>query len=126
MKMCTCIAYENGDFYFGRNMDLDYSIGEQIILTPRNYILKFRKLDPAEKHYAMAGMAASEDTFPLYAEAVNEKGLFMAGLNFPQNAVYQEAEEGGKNVAPFEIIPWLWPPALLCRKPESFFFRPGS
>ena len=93
MKMCTCIAYENGDFYFGRNMDLDYSIGEQIILTPRNYILKFRKLDPAEKHYAMAGMAASEDTFPLYAEAVNEKGLFMAGLNFPQNAVYQEVEE---------------------------------
>ena len=55
--MCTCIAYENGDFYFGRNMDLDYSIGEQIILTPRNYILKFRKLNPAEKHYAMTGMA---------------------------------------------------------------------
>ena len=89
--MCTCIAYENGDFYFGRNMDLDYSIGEQIIITPRNYLLKFRKLDLAARHYAMAGMAASEDKFPLYAEAVNEKGLFMAGLNFPENAVYQKA-----------------------------------
>ena len=123
MKMCTCIAYENGDFYFGRNMDLDYSIGEQIILTPRNYILKFRKLDPAEKHYAMAGMAASEDTFPLYAEAVNEKGLFMAGLNFPQNAVYQEAEEGGKNVAPFEIIPWLLASCASVQEARELLFQ---
>ena len=105
--MCTCIAYENGDFYFGRNMDLDYSIGEQIILTPRNYLLELRKLDPIARHYAMVGMAASEDKFPLYAEAVNEKGLFMAGLNFPENAVYQEAEEGWKNITPFELIPWI-------------------
>ena len=105
--MCTCIAYENGDFYFGRNMDLDYSIGEQIILTPRNYLLELRKLDPVARHYAMVGMAASEDKFPLYAEAVNEKGLFMAGLNFPENAVYQEAEEGWKNITPFELIPWI-------------------
>ena len=105
--MCTCIAYENGDFYFGRNMDLDYSIGEQIILTPRNYLLELRKLDPVARHYAMVGMAASEDKFPLYAEAVNEKGLFMAGLNFPENAVYQEAEEGWKNITPFKLIPWI-------------------
>ena len=26
--MCTCITYKNGDFYFGRNMDLEYSFGE--------------------------------------------------------------------------------------------------
>ena len=26
--MCTCITYTNGDFYFGRNLDLEYSFGE--------------------------------------------------------------------------------------------------
>ena len=31
----------------------------------------------------------------------------MAGLNFPENAVYQEAEEGWKNITPFELIPWI-------------------
>ena len=27
--MCTCITYNNGDFYFGRNLDLDCSFGKQ-------------------------------------------------------------------------------------------------
>ena len=31
----------------------------------------------------------------------------MAGLNFPKNAVYSDLEEGKKNVAPFELIPYL-------------------
>ena len=33
--MCTCITYTNGDFYFGRNLDLEYSFGEQVTVTPR-------------------------------------------------------------------------------------------
>ena len=33
--MCTCITYKNGDFYFGRNMDLEYSFGEAVVITPR-------------------------------------------------------------------------------------------
>ena len=32
--MCTCITYKNGDFYFGRNLDLEYSFGEQVAVTP--------------------------------------------------------------------------------------------
>ena len=38
---------------------------------------------------------------------VNEKGLGMAGLNFPDNANYQEVAEDKVNVASFEFIPWL-------------------
>ena len=60
-----------------------------------------------KKHYAMIGMASVQDGYPLYAEAVNEKGLGMAGLNFTGNAVYQEEEKGKDNVTPFELIPWL-------------------
>ena len=49
-------------------------------------------------HYAMIGMAHVAGDYPLYYDAVNEKGLAMAGLNFVGNAVYQEVEEGRENV----------------------------
>lgn len=52
-------------------------------------------------------MAHVADDYPLYYDAVNEKGLGMAGLNFLGNAVYAEPEEGKQNVAQYEFIPWL-------------------
>ena len=45
-------------------------------------------------HYAMIGMAHVAESYPLYYDAVNEKGLGMAGLNFVGNAVYNEVENG--------------------------------
>ena len=105
--MCTCITYDNGGFYFGRSLDLDGSFGETVTVTPRNYSLLFRRAGRLERHYAMIGMAAEQERFPLYAEAVNEKGLCMAGLNFPGNAYYQESGGEGLELASFEVIPWL-------------------
>ena len=31
-----------GDFYFGRNLDLEYAFGEQVAITPRRYPIVFR------------------------------------------------------------------------------------
>ncbi|WP_426097813.1 linear amide C-N hydrolase, partial [Escherichia coli] len=67
----------------------------------------FRKVKNLDKHYAMIGIAAGVANYPLYYEATNEKGLSMAGLNFPGNADYKELQEGKDNVAPFEFIPWI-------------------
>ena len=83
--MCTSIAMKTNDFYFGRNMDLEYELNGSIVVTPRNFPLFFRKTAPLKHHYAMMGMAVLSEGFPLYAEAVNEKGLCVAGLNFPVN-----------------------------------------
>lgn len=105
--MCTCITYQNSQFYFGRNMDLAYSFQEKIVITPRNYTFPFKRQEKIQKHYAMIGMATVLEDYPLYAEAVNEKGLCMAGLNFPDNAVYQKEENGLYNITPFELIPWV-------------------
>ena len=105
--MCTCITYKNGDFYFGRNLDLEYSFGEQVAVTPRNYPFVWKKQGESQRHYAMIGMATVAGGYPLYAEAVNEKGLCMAGLNFPGNACYRPYREGMKNVASWELIPWI-------------------
>ena len=55
----------------------------------------------------MIGMAYVADDYPLYYDAVNEKGLGMAGLNFVGNAKYQDVQTGRENVAQFEFIPWI-------------------
>lgn len=105
--MCTAITYQTKDFYFGRNLDLEYHYREAVTVTPRNYIFPFRNGTTLSQHYAMIGMATVSKGYPLYYEATNEKGLSLAGLNFPQNAVYYEYVEGKRNLAPFELIPWL-------------------
>ncbi|WP_294562263.1 linear amide C-N hydrolase, partial [uncultured Traorella sp.] len=33
--MCTSIIYRNGDCYFGRNLDLEYSYNEEVVIIPR-------------------------------------------------------------------------------------------
>ena len=106
--MCTSIAMTTNDFYFGRTMDFEYNFNECVVFTPRNYPLPFRRTSIMDKHYAMLGMATVMEGYPLYAEAVNEKGLCMAGLNFPDTAYYPSEEASdNKNVSPFELIPWV-------------------
>ena len=86
--MCTAISFKTENHYFGRNLDLEYGYEEAVVVTPRNYALQFRKENEPESHYAMIGVATVVDGYPLYYDAVNEKGLAVAGLRFPQNAVY--------------------------------------
>lgn len=105
--MCTAVTYRTQDHYFGRNLDLEYSYHETVTVTPRNFPFRFRQVPGLERHYAMIGMAYVAEGCPLYYDATNEKGLSMAGLNFPGNAVYRPAAEGKDNVAPFEFIPWV-------------------
>ena len=105
--MCTAVTYKTKDHYFGRNLDLEYSYHETVTVTPRNFPFRFRMAPALESHYAMIGMAYVLEDHPLYYEATNEKGLSMAGLNFPGNAWFTPAEEGKDNIAPFEFIPWI-------------------
>lgn len=105
--MCTAISYKTKDHYFGRNLDLEYSYEESIVITPRYYPFEFRKEREFPKHYAIIGIAYVEHDYPLYYDATNEKGLSMASLSFPGNAVYKCEQDDKYNVAPFEIIPWV-------------------
>ena len=106
--MCTAATYLTGDFYFGRNLDYEFSYGDEVTITPRNYPFHFRSLEKElTAHYAMIGMAYIAGDYPLYYDAVNEKGLCIAGLNFVGNAAYQEPVPEKDNVAQFELIPWL-------------------
>lgn len=105
--MCTAITYKTGEHYFGRNLDLECSLNEAVTVTPRNCPLPFRKMPTLDRHYAMIGIACQAGAYPLYYDATNEKGLSMAGLNFPGNADYKPFTEGTDNIASFELIPWI-------------------
>lgn len=105
--MCTASNYITDNHYFGRNFDYEISYNERVTVTPRKYELKFRKIDDIKTHYAIIGIAAGIDEYPLYYDACNEKGLAIAGLNFAGNAVYREFEEDMVNITPFELIPYL-------------------
>lgn len=105
--MCTAVAYKANNLYFGRTLDFEFLYPCEVTFTPRNYPFGFCFLENPRSHYAMLGMAYVKDNYPLYFDAVNEKGLCMAGLNFVGNAVYREYKEGKENVASFEFIPYV-------------------
>ena len=105
--MCTAVTYKTKDFYFGRTFDYDFSYGEEVTITPRGYPFSFRCAGVLETHYAMIGMAHVSGGYPLYYDAVNEKGLGMSGLNFPGNAYYRKPKADRDNISQFEFIPWI-------------------
>lgn len=113
--MCTAATYVSRDHYFGRNLDLEYSYHEQVTVMPRSFPLRFRNAEAdaafrktaGERHYALIGMAFVAGGYPLFYDGINEAGLGMAGLNFPDNCDFREVTAGKVNVASFELIPWI-------------------
>lgn len=105
--MCTAITYKTNDFYFGRTLDYDVSFNEEVTVVPRNFPLFFRDARTLKTHYAIIGTACISNNYPLFYDAVNEKGLCMAGLNFVGNAHFNNCQNGKDNVAVFEFIPWI-------------------
>ncbi len=105
--MCTAVSWTSGDHYFGRNLDLHYSYPETVTVTPRRYPLYFREMPPLLKHHAIIGIATVVNDYPLYYDATNEKGLSIAGLNFPLSAYYPTNVSAKQKIAPFELIPWI-------------------
>ena len=86
--MCTAVTYKTKDHYFGRNLDYDHSFGEEVVLTPQEHLFVFPEGKVMRKHHAILGTALVQEGYPLYFDAMNEKGLGMAGLNFVGNAYF--------------------------------------
>lgn len=102
--MCTAISYKS---YAGRNLDVDKGFGEEVIITPRNYPFSFNMHRTIRSHYAMLGMGIVQDGYPLYFDAANECGLYIAGLNYLGNAKYLPPDKVKINLAPYELIPYI-------------------
>ncbi len=105
--MCTAATYQTNNFYFGRTLDCDRNYGEKVTIAPRNFCFRFLFQGEMKTHYAIIGMAHISEEYPLYYDAMNEKGLCIAGLNFVGNAAYFPEKKGLVNLAQFELIPFL-------------------
>ena len=105
--MCTAATYITKNFYFGRTLDYEFSYGDEVTITPRHYPFHLKEMGDMVSHHAIIGMAYVVEDYPLYYDAINEKGLGMAGLNFVGNAACWDKKEGKDNIAQFEFIPWI-------------------
>lgn len=109
--MCTVITLttKEGNHLFGRNMDVEYSFNQEIILAPRKFNYKNTVTGSIEQtKYATIGMGTIIDNHPLFADALNEKGLACAGLNFERYAYWEdEVVDGETNIAPYDVILWI-------------------
>ncbi len=91
----------------GRTLDLEHRYNETVTVAPRNFPFSFRNSEESRRHNAMIGMAYVASGYPLYYDAVNEHGLFMAGLNFPESGLYKPKSKDLNNIASFELIPYI-------------------
>ncbi len=105
--MCTAISFNTKNHYFGRTLDLEYSFNENIIITPRNYKLNYKHNNHQKNNFAIIGVGIVQDDYPLYYDAINEKGVSVAGLNFPKTCKYYNYVKDKINLTSFELIPWI-------------------
>lgn len=102
--MCTAISKSG---YFGRTLDLEGSRGEEAVIMPRRFPVRFLHEANMPRHPAIIGCALVNDGVPLWFDAVNEHGLAAAALNFPEYATYLEPKADKIDLASFELIPFV-------------------
>jgi choloylglycine hydrolase len=105
--MCTAINDISKHHLFGRTLDLEYTLDEQVVITPRRFAFRFIHGETSYEHYAIIGAAHVSNGTPLYYDGMNEKGLCAAALRLPALAAYHEKNPEKRNFASFELIPWL-------------------
>lgn len=103
--MCTAISDNFSRHLFGRTLDLEFSYGEEVVILPRRYPLKFLHGGVLNSHFAIIGTATLQWGEPLYYDGANESGLAGAALNFPKYASYRAREDGRLNLSSAELLP---------------------
>ncbi len=106
--MCTVLTYAKNNFKLvGRNLDVDRRYGESFITVSRGERLHLRSGDTLTMRESVRGMGVYIDGYPMLFDAVNESGLFIAGLNFVGSAAFLDPVAGKCALAPYELIPYL-------------------
>ncbi|MGL4452797.1 MAG: choloylglycine hydrolase [Sarcina sp.] len=109
--MCTGLMLEtkNGEHLFGRNMDIEFTFGQSVGVIPRNFQYKnvATKKNEVTKYGVIAMMTIIEEQ-PMLADGMNERGLAIAGLNFPGYSYYSKnLQEGKDNIPVHNFMLWI-------------------
>ncbi len=110
--MCTAMFWKGSGSYFGRNLDIEKSFGEEVVFVPKNFSFDFPV--SLKSRFAMVGIGIVKNGYPLFYDGMNEKGLAIAGLRFKDAGYSLEISE--KSIAPYQIIPFLLSGCENCRE----------
>lgn len=108
--MCTGVRFtdNDGNMYWGRNLDWNTGYGQFPIVMPKGYKIASAFGDEYENPHAMIGMGILNEGYPLYFNCGNDAGLAVGGLNFPGYAEFEKDAVAGKtNVAAYEFPVWV-------------------
>ena len=105
--MCTAVFDNRCGNLFGRTLDLEYSLDEEIVICDKNYPLAYRHVGRAERKHSIMGAAIVREGFPLFYDGTNASGLAAAALNFPISAKYSDYRCHKTNLASFELITYV-------------------
>lgn len=107
--MCTSLTFEseNNQYFLARTMDFGFELSGKPVAIPRNYTWT-RQLGGTETvRYGFIGTGRKLADY-VFADGVNEKGLAIAELYYPNEASYQPKPiEDKLNLAPHELILWI-------------------
>lgn len=73
--MCTAASYKTDNFYFGRTLDYEMSYGEEIVIMPRNFPLKFRHIGKLSEHYAIIARLMWQGAVPCFMTVPMKRAL---------------------------------------------------
>ncbi|KGF76217.1 choloylglycine hydrolase family protein [Lactococcus lactis] len=109
--MCTSIYTETKDnkHLLARTMDFSYELDPQVLFIPRNHKwTSSSESNSFNNKYGFIGSGKNLNGSYFVADGVNEKGLSVAELYLPGEAVYHNNNSSEKiNLAPHEFILWL-------------------
>lgn len=107
--MCTSLTFESesNQHFLARTMDFGFELSGKPVVIPRNYSWE-RQLGGTETvRYGFVGTGRKLADY-LFADGVNEKGLAIAELYYPNEAIYLPTSVKNKiNLAPHELILWI-------------------
>lgn len=105
--MCTSLTYENsqGDHFLARTMDFAFELGGQPVFMPRNQKIQ-GDAGAFTTKYGFIGAGRNLSHY-MFVDGVNEFGLGVAALYFPQYAQYQKTAPADKlGLAPHDVTAW--------------------
>ena len=110
--MCTAVRFtdDQGNMFFGRNLDWAFDYGQGVMRTPGDAAVPaaFERPGDAVRGRDVIGVGIEALGVPLYFDCANDAGLAVAGLNFPQSAHYAAGPVAGTvNVAAYEFPYWV-------------------
>lgn len=106
--MCTSLTYTNshGGHFLARTMDFNVDFETRIMFMPRHYRVT-GDLGDFTTTYGFIG-AGRQLNHEIFTDGVNECGVSIAALYFPNHAIYQPHSNQDKiDLAPHDFVAWV-------------------